>query len=260
MVTSPPIGTPANVVVVLLDSLNRHLLGCYGGDRVRHAEPRPVRAHGRCASPTTTPARCRACRRATTSSCGALDFLWRPWGSIELWEDADHRTRCGARASTTMLVTDHPHLFETGGENYHTDFTAWDYERGHEGDPWRTRPDPIVDRRARCSAAARVHAVRRLAHVVPRRGRLPRAAHDGGRGRSGSTTKRRRHDRFLLFVDEFDPHEPFDTPEPWASLLRPRLGGPAPDLAAVRDRRDRERACSTERAGPPDPRAATAPS
>ena len=28
----------------------------------------------------------------------------------------------------------------------------------------------------------------------------------------------RHHDRFFLFVDEFDPHEPFDTPEPWASL------------------------------------------
>jgi hypothetical protein len=27
----------------------------------------------------------------------------------------------------------------------------------------------------------------------------------------------RHHDRFFLFVDEFDPHEPFDTPEPWAS-------------------------------------------
>jgi arylsulfatase A-like enzyme len=26
------------------------------------------------------------------------------------------------------------------------------------------------------------------------------------------------HDRFLLFVDEFDPHEPFDTPEPYASM------------------------------------------
>jgi arylsulfatase A-like enzyme len=25
------------------------------------------------------------------------------------------------------------------------------------------------------------------------------------------------HDRWMLFVDEFDPHEPFDTPEPWAS-------------------------------------------
>jgi arylsulfatase A-like enzyme len=26
------------------------------------------------------------------------------------------------------------------------------------------------------------------------------------------------HDRFFLFVDEFDPHEPFDTPEPYASM------------------------------------------
>jgi hypothetical protein len=41
-----------------------------------------------------------------------------------------------------MLVTDHPHLFETGGENYHTDFFGWEYLRGHEGDPWRTAPDP----------------------------------------------------------------------------------------------------------------------
>ena len=41
-----------------------------------------------------------------------------------------------------MLLSDHPHLFETGGENYHTDFTAWDYTRGHEGDPWRTWADP----------------------------------------------------------------------------------------------------------------------
>jgi len=26
------------------------------------------------------------------------------------------------------------------------------------------------------------------------------------------------HDRFFLLVDEFDPHEPFDTPEPYASM------------------------------------------
>ena len=72
--------------------------------------------------------------------CGALDFLWRPWGSIEAWEDPiTHQLRLDG--VTTMLVSDHPHLFETGGENYHTEFTAWDYVRGHESDPWRTRPD-----------------------------------------------------------------------------------------------------------------------
>ena len=26
---------------------------------------------------------------------------------------------------------------------------------------------------------------------------------------------------FMLFVDEFDPHEPFDTPEPWAGRYDP---------------------------------------
>ena len=34
------------------------------------------------------------------------------------------------------------------------------------------------------------------------------------------------HDRFLLFVDEFDPHEPFDTPEPYASMYDPEWNGP----------------------------------
>ena len=34
------------------------------------------------------------------------------------------------------------------------------------------------------------------------------------------------HDRFFLFVDEFDPHEPFDTPEPWASKYDPDWAGP----------------------------------
>jgi hypothetical protein len=28
------------------------------------------------------------------------------------------------------------------------------------------------------------------------------------------------HERSLLVIDEFDPHEPFDTPEPWASKYR----------------------------------------
>jgi hypothetical protein len=47
---------------------------------------------------------------------GALDFPWRPWGSIEIWEDAITRS-LRARGVTTMLVSDHPHLFEVGGEN-----------------------------------------------------------------------------------------------------------------------------------------------
>ena len=127
-------------VVILLDSLNRHMLGAYGGDEFetphldRFAKRAVLFDNHYAGSLPCMPAR-------HDLLVGAYDFLWRPWGSIELWEqpitvDLDEA------GVTTMLVSDHPHLFETGGENYHTDFTAWLYERGHESDPWRTRPDP----------------------------------------------------------------------------------------------------------------------
>ena len=131
---------PQNVIVVLLDSLNRHMLGATA------APSSPRRTS------TGSPAAATRFTRHVTGSlpcmparhdilCGALDFLWKPWGSIELWEEPITATlrRAGV---TTMLVSDHPHLFETGGENYHTDFSAWDYVRGHEGDPWQTAADP----------------------------------------------------------------------------------------------------------------------
>src|SRR5438105_2623082 len=130
-----------HVVVVLLDSLNRHMLGCYGGTEFdtpnldRFASERAVRFTRH----VTGSLPCMPARHDIL--CGALDFLWRPWGSIEVWEEP---ITAGLRRAgvTTMLVSDHPHLFETGGENYHAEFAGWDYVRGHAGDPWRTYRDP----------------------------------------------------------------------------------------------------------------------
>ncbi len=152
---------------------------------------------------------------------GNLDFLWRPWGSIELWERPITWALREAGV-TTQLITDHPHLFETGGENYHCDFTAWDYQRGHESDPWKTRPDPSW---LGCPSYGR--------HWTP---------YDNSRGffreegdfpgpRTMSSAARwleenaGQHERFMLFVDEFDPHEPFDTPEDWAARYDPDWEG-----------------------------------
>ena len=200
--------TPKNLVVVLLDSLNRHFLDCYldeaeqraaGGatgvgewaDLEPVATPEPRSARGaslRFDKHWSGSLPCMPARHDLL--VGALDFLWRPWGSIEIWEDpiTYDLQRAGV---TTMLVSDHPHLFEIGGENYHTDFTAWHYERGHESDPWRTRPDPTWTGTPALPAEAGVRAprVRRLAHVVPRGRRLPRAAHDAG-GRAVAADER----------------------------------------------------------------------
>ncbi len=76
---------------------------------------------------------------------GAMDILWRPWRSIALWE-APITQPLREIGITPMLVSDHPHLFETSGKNYHTEFRGWEYLRGH-GMPQLKPPRP--DRRAR---------------------------------------------------------------------------------------------------------------
>ena len=131
---------PKRAIVLLLDSLNRHMLGAYGGrefatpnlDRIAARSLRFTRHY-------TGSLPCIPARHDLL--CGALDFLWKPWGSIEVWEDSLTALLRGGGVKT-KLVTDHPHLFESGGENFHVHFDAWDYQRGHESDPWQTRPDP----------------------------------------------------------------------------------------------------------------------
>jgi arylsulfatase A-like enzyme len=205
-----------NAVVILLDSLNRHMLGAYGGREF--ATPNLDRLAARSVRFTrhfTGSLPCIPARHDIL--CGALDFLWKPWGSIELWEDAITRQLHDAGVAT-QLISDHPHLFEAGGENYHIDFKAWDYLRGHESDPWRTRPDPSW-------IGSPKFFERPMAYDNSRgwfRGEDdfpgPRTMQAAARWLDENAAG---HDRFFLFVDEFDPHEPFDTPEPYLSMYDP---------------------------------------
>lgn len=211
---------PRHAVVVLLDSLNRHLIGAYGSREFatpnldRFATTAVRFEHHYSGSLPCMPAR-------HDLLVGALDFLWRPWGSIEVWEEPI--TAALRRAGvTTKLVTDHPHLFEVGGENYHCDFSAWDYQRGHESDPWRTRPDPSWLGAPKFGRGLPYDTNRGWwgdEHEFPG----PRVMREAARWISDEAPS---HDRFLLFVDEFDPHEPFDTPEPYASMYDPDWEGP----------------------------------
>jgi uncharacterized membrane protein YhiD involved in acid resistance len=179
---------PRNVVVILLDSLNRRMLGCYGGtefetpnlDRLAARSLRFDRHYS--ASLPCMPAR-------HDILCGAWDFLWRPWGSIEVWESNIAR-EMKMSGVATGIITDHPHLFETGGENYHTDFGMWDYVRGHEDDPWRLREDPSWS--DTCTTSHRgwsTGATTPLVHGSGR-GRLSRTADHAGNRRLAGPQRR----------------------------------------------------------------------
>jgi arylsulfatase A-like enzyme len=227
---------PKNAVVILLDSLNRHMLGAYGS--TEFATPNLDRFAKRALRFDRHYSGSLPCMPARHDILvGALDFLWRPWGSIEIWERP--LTVSLRRAGiSTMLLSDHPHLFETGGENYHTDFTAWDYERGHESDPWKSRPDPSAVGQPLIETPNRDNYERSRSYFRAEEDfpgpRVMRATAQWLDHNAGA------HDRFFLFVDEFDPHEPFDTPEPYASMYDEDWQGPHliwPPYAAAAQKR-----------------------
>ncbi|MCI0890921.1 MAG: sulfatase-like hydrolase/transferase, partial [Chloroflexi bacterium] len=82
---APPL--PKNAIVILLDSLNRHMLGAYGGTEFdtpnldAFAKRSLIFEKHYAGSLPCMPAR-------HDLLCGALDFLWKPWGSIEIWEQS----------------------------------------------------------------------------------------------------------------------------------------------------------------------------
>lgn len=217
--------TPTNAVVILLDSLNRHMLGAYGGAEFDTPNLDRIAARSlRFDNHQTGALPCMPARHDLL--CGTLDFLWRPWGSVELWDTPITRL-VREQGVTTMLVSDHPHLFEAGGENYHNDFAGWDYTRGHEGDPWKTSLDPswagAPALPARPSPARHPYDTNRTWFRDETDFPGPRTmqtAADWLQHQAPSA------DRFLLLVDEFDPHEPFDVPEPWANRYDPDWEGP----------------------------------
>ncbi|MCZ6502391.1 MAG: sulfatase [Gammaproteobacteria bacterium] len=211
---------PQKAVVVLLDSLNRHMLGSYGGHEFE--TPNLDRFAKRAISFTNHYTGSLPCIPARHDILvGAMDFLWRPWGSIELWERpiTYHLRRKGI---PTMLFSDHPHLFETGGENYHTDFMAWEYLRGHESDPWKTREDPSWAGSPTLPAGSRgkmAGSDNKAPYDLSRTWFREELDFPGPKTMQATADWLEQnatiHDSFLLFVDEFDPHEPFDTPAPW---------------------------------------------
>lgn len=205
---------PKKAVVVLLDSLNRHMLGCYGGNEFLTPNlDRFAKRSLKFNKHYTGSLPCIPARHDIL--VGSMDFLWRPWGSIELWErPITYYLR--RKKIATQLFTDHPHLFEVGGENYHTDFLSWDYLRGHESDPWKVREDPSWIGTPTLPANSKNHHYDRSRTWFREELDFP-----GPKTMHGTAQWLAKHgselDSFLLFVDEFDPHEPFDTPTPWAN-------------------------------------------
>lgn len=209
-------------IMVMFDSLNRHMLSAYGSDRIKTPN------FSRLAEKTATfdnfyvgSMPCMPARRELHT--GRLNFLHRSWGPIEPWDDSMPEL-LKENGVYSHLITDHYHYFEDGGCTYHQRYSSWDLYRGQEGDPWKAEvQDPEEEYQiGRKNYLWRSDTINRK--YITKRDEFPQArCFEAALEFIG---KNNDEDNWYLQVETFDPHEPFFAPKEFIDLYPDGYDGP----------------------------------
>ncbi|MDI9549282.1 MAG: sulfatase [Chloroflexota bacterium] len=209
-------------IMVMFDTLNRHMLPPYGCDWV-HAPnferlARRTVAFDKCyvASMPCMPAR----RELHT---GRYNFLHRSWGPLEPFDDSMPEI-LKEHGVYTHLATDHQHYLEDGGATYHQRYNTWHFSRGQEGDFWKGEVEdpeipPVVAARTGPpnSAAQRGWRQDWINRKYMQSEELQPQHQTFANGLEFMRTNRDA-DNWFLQIETFDPHEPFFTQQKYKDL------------------------------------------
>lgn len=151
---------------------------------------------------------------------GRKEFLWRPWGSLEVF---DPRLTAEVRKSGyhTHIVTDHYHYWEEEANGYIQSYDSTEMIRGYEVDNWQVQdrneklPNWVMN-------VAKFRAPEHIGqyyantkHFVDERDFFSAKVFTGA---CDWLDKHARNGKFFLHVETFDVHEPFHVPEPYESM------------------------------------------
>jgi arylsulfatase A-like enzyme len=211
---------PMNIILVLVDSLNKDCLRSYNADTVcktpnldRFAEKSAVFDDHYVGSLPCMPAR-------REIMAGRKEFLWRPWGGMEVF-DPRMPKEIAKQGYNTAMVTDHYHYWEEEANGYMQGFKSIELVRGHEVDGWKVPDDsvedpPWVKNVAKYRAAE--HIRQYAANVKDFKGEEDYFAPKVFQGACNWLDENAAKGPFMMQVECFDVHEPFDVPEPYASM------------------------------------------
>lgn len=203
-------------IMLMFDTLNRHMLPPYGCDWIHAPNFR------RLAERTVTfdqayvgSMPCMPARRELQT--GRYNFLHRSWGPMEPFDDSMPEL-LKKNGVYTHLVTDHQHYWEDGGGTYHTRYSSFELIRGQEGDPWKGEvrdpelPDMIAMKEMR--QLIRQDWINRQyireEHEFPQAQTMAKGLEFIRRNREA--------DRWFVQIETFDPHEPFYAPQAYRDL------------------------------------------
>ncbi len=209
-----------NVIVVMSDSFRRDHIAAVGKEWVKTPALDRFLGHAwdfpnfRMGSYATIPQR-------TDMFTGRFSFAERPWQALEP-EDVVLPELLSEAGVATYCSADTPHLFRSAQLTFMRGFDGFHWSRGSEGDIWWTdyyneaayQPPTgrgrvrISERRYRNIWSQGQRRVRELDWTTPNTFNTA----------IEWLTRNYRRDGFFLYIDTFDPHEPWDPPQ-WAGDL-----------------------------------------
>jgi len=212
-----------NFIFINSDTLRRDHLGCYGNDWIStpHIDAFAQQAlqflNAYAASFPTVPNR----RDVLT---GRYTASYTPWAPLSADEVVLPQVLKG-RDYLSMMVCDTPHIL-ANSYGYQRGFDGWEWIRGQESDGWKTSPEAPSHR---CDPS-------KLRNPAMLGGRHRRntawwryeADHFVARTMATACTwleENYRRDGFFLYVDTFDPHEPWDPPQWYVDMYDPGYEG-----------------------------------
>ncbi|MET7332150.1 sulfatase [Nonomuraea sp. NPDC005650] len=210
-------------VILMFDSLNRHLLAPYADTFVD--APNFARLAAKAVTFDNFYAGSLPCMPARREMhTGRYNFLHRSWGPLEPFDDSmpELLKRAGVH---THLASDHPHYWEDGGATYHTRYSTWEFFRGQEGDPWKGVVGDDGGAAGPFGAMKRQDAINRT-YMATEAEHSQTLTVDAGLHFLETNADA---DRWLLQIELFDPHEPFFTHQQYKDRYPHDYDGPAFD-------------------------------
>lgn len=215
-----------NVIFIMSDSFRHDNLSCYGPTPVktpsldRFAREAVIFDNAYIGSFPTVP------NRLDTMS-GLFSFTRYQWQPLPR-EIVTLPQLLSASGFTTQLIVDTPHMIGEGF-NYCRDFDGWEWIRGQETDRWSTAPKEV-----KLPASP---SKLRTPEIIKRHYRTAswwQGEEDHFVARTMQAACRwlernQDQEKFFLWVDTFDPHEPWDPPKKYVELYEKDYTGEEPN-------------------------------
>ena len=212
-----------NVIVIVSDTFRRNHLGCYGNEWI-HTEHLDQLAAESLVFDRAYSASFPTVPNRADILTGRFTFTYFDWAPLPANEVVLAQV-LSAAGYTTMMVCDTPHILQHG-YNYSRGFTGFEWIRGQENDHWRTSPRevtlPCAPHKLRSPDATVVQYLRNVAT------RRTEADYFVARSMSAAMQwleESANQTPFFLYVDTFDPHEPWDPPKWYVDLYDPGYEG-----------------------------------